>query len=100
MKTSMYIVYGQAEIFLPVSNSLKEKRKTLQSIIARIRKRYNISICEAEYHDLWQRSKIGFTAVSAHHYETDLIVEIIQDTIYQHDDVCELVSLDYHVFQV
>ncbi|MEA1961237.1 MAG: DUF503 domain-containing protein [Bacillota bacterium] len=95
----MYIVYGQVEIFLPACSSLKEKRATLQSIIARIRKRFNISVCEADYHDLWQRSIIGFSAVCSHYSETDLIIDIVQDTVYQHDDVCELISFDHQLFQ-
>lgn len=48
---------------IPGSFSLKDKRKVLQSIINRIKHRFNVSIAEVDHHELWQRSKLGITAV-------------------------------------
>ena len=96
----MYIVYGHAELFLPSSSSLKEKRKTIQSMIARIRKRFNISICEADYQDLWQRSVLGFSAVCSHAAETDMMLDAIQQTLERHEDVCEVTAFTHFLFQV
>ena len=52
----MYVVYGYGELYLPYCSSLKEKRKIIHGLISRIRKRFNVSICEVQFHDLWQRS--------------------------------------------
>lgn len=46
------------------SNSLKEKRHTLKSIIERLKSRFNISIAEVDLHDLWGSAVIGFACVS------------------------------------
>ncbi|MDD3365581.1 MAG: DUF503 domain-containing protein, partial [Syntrophomonas sp.] len=86
----MYVVYGQAQLFLPQSSSLKDKRQIIQSIIARIRKRFSVSICEVDYHDLWQRSALGFAAACSSYVDVNLIISSIQDTIDQHQDVCEI----------
>ena len=78
----MDIVYGYIELLLPHSTSLKEKRKIIQSIISRIRNRYNISISEVKYHNLWQRTVIGFTAVSTDKVSADKITMYIENTLY------------------
>lgn len=46
------------------SNSLKEKRHTIKSIIERLKSRFNISIAEVELHDTWRSAVIGFACVS------------------------------------
>lgn len=91
----MYLVYGHTSIFLPYSSNLKEKRKIIQSIIARIRKRFNISICEVDGHDLWQRSVIGFTAVAASQGEAEIIVDSIYSTLDLHVNEIEISSFQY-----
>lgn len=52
------------EIFIPTSASLKDKRVILNSIKDRLRKKYNVSVAEADYQDKWQRSLLVIAAVS------------------------------------
>lgn len=96
---NIYVVYGQAELFLPHSLSLKEKRKTIQSIIARVRKRFNISISEVDFQDLWQRSGLGFAAVCNTYADTELMLAVIMQTIDQHEDSCEVVNFTHEINQ-
>lgn len=95
----MYILYGHIELYFPVCSSLKEKRKTLQSIIARTRKRFSISICEAAHQDLWQRSTIGFSAVCSQYSELELMLDAILETVDQHEDSCEITNMNHQVYQ-
>ena len=53
----MYVVYGYVELYLPYCSSLKEKRKIIHGLISRVRKRFNVSTSEVEFHDLWQRHR-------------------------------------------
>lgn len=46
------------------SNSLKEKRHIIKSIIGRIQSRFNVSIAEVDLNDSWQTSIIGFACVT------------------------------------
>ncbi len=41
--------------------SLKEKRRILKSILARLHQEFNISAAEVDGHDLWQSAVIGLT---------------------------------------
>ena len=43
------------------SNSLKDKRHVVKSIIGRIQSRFNVSIAEIDENDNWQISIIGFS---------------------------------------
>ncbi|MFX3624662.1 MAG: DUF503 domain-containing protein [Ectobacillus sp.] len=47
------------------AHSLKEKRAVLQRILTRLRQRYNLSVAEVGYQDVWQRTEIALVAVSA-----------------------------------
>ena len=60
----MFIGIARFELFIPASTSLKDKRQVLRSVIDGIRRRYNVSIAEVDFQDLWQRAAIGVTCVS------------------------------------
>jgi uncharacterized protein YlxP (DUF503 family) len=53
------------ELHLPLAQNLKEKRKVLQSVLARAKNRYNISIAELDHRDKWQRSLVGVSCVNS-----------------------------------
>lgn len=93
----MYVIYGRAQLILPYSTSLKDKRQVIQSIIARIRKRYSISICEVEHHELWQRADLGFAAVCKTFGETDPIINAISDTLMLYEDNCQIIEFNHQV---
>ena len=46
------------------SNSLKDKRHIIKSIIGRIQSRFNVSIAEVGLNDSWKTSIIGFACVT------------------------------------
>ncbi len=50
-------------LFLPENHSLKGKRGVLRKIKARLTNEFNVSVCECEEHDLWQRAVIGVSQV-------------------------------------
>lgn len=45
------------------SHSLKEKRQVLSSIKERLRNKYNISVIESDYQDLWQKTQLSVVMV-------------------------------------
>ena len=51
-------------IHLPGAHSLKEKRRVVRSLTARVRSRFNVSIAEVDDLDLWQSAGIAFVCVS------------------------------------
>ncbi|MEA2604082.1 MAG: uncharacterized protein QOF89_5074 [Acidobacteriota bacterium] len=53
------------ELHLPVSRSLKDKRRVVKSLIEKLHQRYRVSIAETDFHDLHQRAEIALAAVTA-----------------------------------
>jgi uncharacterized protein YlxP (DUF503 family) len=75
------------ELHLGDANSLKDKRRIIKSLIARIKNRYNVSVAEVGEHDLWQSTIIGISFVSSEQaYVHQIFASIVkfveaQDTV-------------------
>lgn len=52
------------ELFLPESQSLKDKRQVLLSLKDRLREKFNLSIAEVDGQDLWQKAVLGLACVA------------------------------------
>lgn len=61
------MIVGVAAIELQIhgSQSLKEKRGVVQSIVRRLRNRFNVAVAEVGGQDLWQRALLGVTAIGS-----------------------------------
>ena len=60
------------EVLMTDNRSLKGRRSVMSSLKERIRSRFNVSVAEADYGDLWQRggfivSGAGASAASVEH---------------------------------
>lgn len=60
----MIIGILEIEIYIYESNSLKDKRRVLRSLMERLKNKFNISIAETGLNDKWNRSIIGISSVS------------------------------------
>lgn len=52
------------ELFIPDGHSLKEKRQVLQSLKARLRDKFNVSVAEVGDQELWQKAILGLACVA------------------------------------
>ena len=60
----MFIGVGRFELFIPASGSLKDKRHVLRSVKQLVSNKFNVSIAEVEFQDLWQRAALGVACVA------------------------------------
>ena len=60
----MGIIVGlcTVELFIPESQSLKDKRQVLLSLKDRLREKFNLSVAEVDGQDLWQKAYWGLPA--------------------------------------
>ncbi|AST07495.1 hypothetical protein AF2641_11755 [Anoxybacillus flavithermus] len=65
------IGYVACECIIYDVQSLKEKRAVLQRIVTRLKQKYNISVAEIDYQDVWQRTKLGIVAITAERTATE-----------------------------
>jgi uncharacterized protein YlxP (DUF503 family) len=61
----MIIGVAACECIIYDAHSLKEKRAVLQRILTRLKQKYNVSVSEVDYQDVWQRTKIAIAAVAS-----------------------------------
>jgi uncharacterized protein YlxP (DUF503 family) len=61
------------------SRSLKEKRRVIRSVLARVRNEFNVSIAEVEDQNSWQMAVLGVACVSSDKgYAHGLLERVVQ----------------------
>lgn len=61
---AVFVGLSTMDLTIPDSHSLKEKRQVVRSILDRVRSRFNVSACEADQLDNWQRATLAFAVVA------------------------------------
>ena len=83
----MIIGVASVELIIPESNSLKDKRQVLRSLLEGVRQRFNVSAAEVEHQDLWRRAGLGFACVSNDQQFTDQVLSKVLSWIEQNPRV-------------
>lgn len=63
------------ELWIPESQSLKDKRQVLHSLKDRLRGKFNLSIAEVDGQDLWQKAVLGMACVANDGSHVEQVVE-------------------------
>ena len=87
----MIVAIGTFEMHFPGAHSLKEKRHVLRCLIDRVKAKFNASIAEVGYNDLWQRGTIGVSMVANDRKLLQKMAQRIETILTDHDQV-ELVD--------
>jgi hypothetical protein len=70
-------------LYIPAAHSLKEKRKVVKSLLARVRNEYNVSIAEVDAQDSWQTAILGVSCVTTSqryaHGQLESVVRFIEE---------------------
>ena len=77
----------RVELHLPASGSLKAKRAELRPILDGARHRFRISAAEVDHHDTWQRSALGFAAVSASATQVEQVLDEVERFVWSRPGV-------------
>jgi len=75
------ILYAEVECMFYEGSSLKEKRSHIKRIIAKLRNDFNVSVAELDYHDLWQRTKLGIVTISNEQVFSEKVIQGVLDVI-------------------
>ncbi len=68
-------------LFIPDSNSLKEKRMVLHSIKARLRNKFNVAVTQIEDEDKWQKTTLAVVGVQKNRNNMNSILSNIVNFI-------------------
>ncbi|MFO7311592.1 MAG: DUF503 domain-containing protein [Bacillota bacterium] len=83
----MIVGVVRLELFIRESDSLKDKRRILSSLIQRIRHRFNVSIAEVGGHDLWRRATLGVALVTNDRRYAEQVLSTIVEFVGRSADV-------------
>jgi uncharacterized protein YlxP (DUF503 family) len=67
------------ELRLDDAHSLKEKRHVVESLKSRLRNRFNVSVAEIDYQDLWQRAAVAAVTVSSDRTHAEKVLQSVED---------------------
>jgi uncharacterized protein len=71
------------EVRIEQAHSLKEKRHVVKGLKERLRNKFNVSVAEIDYHDLWQRSLIAAVTVSADQQHAETTLQSVEQEAFQ-----------------
>ena len=74
------------QIHIPEARSLKDKRRVVQALVARMHERYRVSVAETDHHDAHQRAEIGVAAVGKSEGEVSRLLARLRDEIESRGD--------------
>ena len=81
------------DLFSKSTHSLKEKRNIVTSIKGKLKQKFNISIIESDYQDIWQKIQLAISMVSNSRVMIEKVFNQIEDFIYLNYPV-QLVSVN------
>jgi uncharacterized protein len=66
------------ELRLDESHSLKDKRHYVKSLKDRLRGKFNVSVAEIDYQDLWQRGLVAVATVSSDQSHAEQVLQNVE----------------------
>ena len=89
----MHVAAQEMELHIGASQSLKAKRAVVRHLVETARRRYGVSASEVAYHDLWQRSALGFSAVAPDAAHVEEILDKVERFVWSHPEVTVVSSV-------
>jgi uncharacterized protein YlxP (DUF503 family) len=83
----MVVGISTIELTIPESNSLKDKRQIIRSMLDGVRRRFNVSAAEVDHLDLWRRATLGIAAVSNEQKFLDQVLDKVTHWIEENPRV-------------
>ena len=94
----MHVGVCRVWLRLPGNQGLKAKRQVAQSIVTKVRSKFNVAIAEVEDNDLWQRLTLGISCVSNDgRHANEILSKVVR---YIEETRPDIELLDYEVEMV
>jgi uncharacterized protein len=86
----MTVGIARITVFLPASQSLKEKRAVLRRLKSLVRDKFNASFAEVGENDLWQRAALGVALVGKDRAFAESALDELVRFVEGHADVTHI----------
>ena len=91
----MHVGVCKLSIRILENQSLKGKRRVLNSVRSRVRNKFNVSIAEVGDNEAWQMSTLGITCVSNSSRQADDVIDEVIGYIEDLRADIEIVSVEH-----
>jgi uncharacterized protein len=89
----VYVLAYEVTIRIPMSQSLKDRRQVVRSILAVARDRFHVSAAEVGGQDTWQRAVLGFAVVASDARVAEATIDEIERYLWSRPEI-EVVDAD------
>ncbi len=83
----MFVGLARYELRLPECSSLKDKRAVLRRLTSALRQKFNISVGEVDFLDLWQRSTVAVSLVTDTQYHGRRVLQEVGKHVQSHPGI-------------
>lgn len=83
----MHAVAFEVEIRIPDSQSLKDRRHVVRSLLDGARQRFSVSAAEVGGQDTWQRAALGFAVVASEARLAEEVIDQIDRFLWSRPDI-------------
>ncbi len=94
----MHVAVVKLSIHVYASQSLKDKRRTIQSMKDRLRRKFGVSVAEVGGQDTWQLAELGVVAVSGDLTTLEQLVDSAVRYAIENYPEAEVNRTEYDVF--
>jgi uncharacterized protein YlxP (DUF503 family) len=77
----------EVDIRIPMSQSLKDRRQVVTSLIEGARQRFGVSAAEVGGQDTWQRATLGFAVVASEARLAEQVLDSIDRFLWSRPDI-------------
>ena len=81
-------------LHIPGAASLKDKRQVVRKVVDRLRSRFNVSVAEVGDNDIWQRARIGISAVANDH---SFVNEVLDKCTRDAGNIAEILDREMEI---
>ncbi len=85
----MFIAVLTLELWIHEANSLKDKRMVVNSMLDRIRARFEVSAAQLDTHDQWQQATLGVVAISNSQKPLHTLMNHVRD-VAENENRCDI----------
>ncbi len=92
----MSIAILRITLYIPGAHSLKSKRHVVQSLITRIKNKFNVAIAEVDAQDLYQRCELGIVSINTSNNELQRTMDFVVSFIKSNPE-SDIVDLNMEI---
>jgi uncharacterized protein len=83
----MFVLAAEVDLFLPECRSLKAKRSVVKPIVEGARRRFGVAAAEVGSQESWQRTRLGFAAVSSSQHHVEEVMDEVDRFVWSFPEV-------------